>query len=290
MGYAFYGWETADAAPICDDYPGIRGPRDLYDALSDVWCARTCTSRMREEWTPENKTWGQCTITAFLAQDIFGGKVRGILRPGGNYHCYNEVGDCCFDLTSEQFGEEAKELVYDENNPEQFREAQFRIPEKQERYELLKKLLKKKLYPVEVLRATQTWQCAGAYYVRIQAMARKHHITLREEFDEHDNPETKYIVLLQQDFPIATARLYEIDDSHVMIGRVVVLPESRGVGYGSRAVSEAEAWSRELGYTTAVLESRTKAVPFYEKLGYTPDYDQVIEGETFTCIHMEKAL
>lgn len=31
-------------------------------------------------------TLGQCSITAFLAQDIFGGEVYGILRPGGNYY------------------------------------------------------------------------------------------------------------------------------------------------------------------------------------------------------------
>ncbi len=42
-----------------------------------------------------------------------------------------------------------------------------------------------------VIRATETWQQAGAYYVRIQAMAKKHGITLRAEFDEHDGPQTK---------------------------------------------------------------------------------------------------
>ena len=35
-----------------------------------------------------------------------------------------------------------------------------------------------------IIRATETWQQAGAYYVRIQAMAKKHHITLRRMFDE----------------------------------------------------------------------------------------------------------
>ena len=60
---------------------------------------------------------------------------------------------------------------------------------------------------ISILRATETWQQAGAYYVRIQAMAKKHHITLRQEFDEHDTPDTKYIVVTDNDFPIATARL-----------------------------------------------------------------------------------
>ena len=96
---------------------------------------------MRGEWTPENKTLGQCSITAFLAQDIFGGRVFGVPRSGGNYHCYNVVGDCCFDLTSEQFGNEI--LVY-ENNPEQFREVHFAKEEKRVRYEYLKKELQNK--------------------------------------------------------------------------------------------------------------------------------------------------
>ena len=89
---------------------------------------------------------------------------------------------------------------------------------------------------MEVIRAAETWQQAGAYYVRIQAMARKHHITLRQEFDEHDTPETKYIVVLDEDFPVATARFYPLDETRAMIGRVVVLPEYRRRGIGTKMV------------------------------------------------------
>lgn len=78
---------------------------------------------------------------------------------------------------------------------------------------------------IQVIRAVETWQHAGAYYVRIQAMARQYHITLREEFDEHDTPDAKYIVLLDDDFPVATCRLYEYGNKAMMLGRVVVLPE-----------------------------------------------------------------
>lgn len=141
MDYKFYGWEHADAPAATDQYKGIQTPRDLYDALSDLWCEYTCAPRMRADWSKENKTLGQCSITAFLAQDIFGGKVYGILREGGNYHCYNVVGDCVFDLTSEQFGDEV--LNY-ENNPEQFREVHFAKEEKRQRYEYLKEEFNKK--------------------------------------------------------------------------------------------------------------------------------------------------
>ena len=144
MNYKFYGWENADVKPINNKYDKITSPKKLYDILSDIWCEQTCAPRMRDKWSKDNRTLGQCSITAFLVQDIFGGKVYGILRLDGNYHRYNVVGDCCFDLTSEQFGEEVKHLVY-KNNPEQFRDVHFSKIEKKERYEYLKNLLEDKL-------------------------------------------------------------------------------------------------------------------------------------------------
>lgn len=135
--YGFYGWQTADV----EDAVG-RTPRDYYDILLELWCAETCAPRMRENWSPENKTLGQCSITAFLVQDIYGGKVYGIKRPDGNYHCFNEVDGCVFDLTSEQFGDER--LDYS-GCPEQFREVHFAKEEKRLRYEELKRKLRERL-------------------------------------------------------------------------------------------------------------------------------------------------
>ena len=131
--YCFYGWKTADVT----DAAG-RTPREYYDLLSGIWCADTCAPRMRKEWTPENKTLGQCSVTAFLLQDHFGGRVFGIPLPDGSFHCFNVVGGCVFDLTSEQFGE--TRLNYT-NCTEQFREVHFAKEEKRLRYELLKKRL-----------------------------------------------------------------------------------------------------------------------------------------------------
>ncbi len=164
--YKFYGWQTADVPAVNEEFKGIKDPRHLYDLLSEIWCADTCAPRMRDGWSKENMTLGQCSITAFLAQDIFGGEVYGILRSGGNYHCYNVVGDCVFDLTSEQFlrsnkssskliqelgnccDEETSALNEDEvlsyeDNPIQSREVHFAKEEKRLRYEYLKEELKK---------------------------------------------------------------------------------------------------------------------------------------------------
>ena len=139
--YGFYGWETAD---VRDVYFGLT-PRDCYDLLSDVWSAETCAPRMRKEWSPENRTLGQCSITAFLMQDLFGGEVYGIPLEDGSAHCFNDVGGCIFDLTSEQFGE--RKLNY-ENCALQERDEHFAKEEKKKRYERLREEFFKTQRPV----------------------------------------------------------------------------------------------------------------------------------------------
>ena len=135
--YQFYGWQAADIR----DARGLT-PRDYYDLLSEIWCAETCAPRMRPDWSPENRTLGQCSITAFLLQDLYGGKVFGIPLWDGSYHCFNAVDGCVFDLTSEQFGE--KTLEYSDC-VEQFREDHFAKEEKKQRYQYLREKLLERL-------------------------------------------------------------------------------------------------------------------------------------------------
>jgi len=143
---------------------------------------------------------------------------------------------------------------------------------------------------IEVLRASEEWQRAGSYSVRIQGMNRQHHISLRDEFDEHDCDGTKYIVLLDDGYPVATCRFYELDKLSVMIGRVVVLPEYRGMELGRFAIEEAEKWIKEAGYKTICIESRLEAVGFYKKLGYIQTEKTIIKSGQFDCVNMKKNL
>ena len=143
---------------------------------------------------------------------------------------------------------------------------------------------------MEVLRATEEWQRAGAYSVRIEGMNRQHHISLRDEFDEHDCDGTKYIVMLDDGYPVATCRFYEVDELSVIIGRLVVLPDYRGQKLGSRVITEAESWIKELGYKKVLIDSRLETIKFYEKLGYEHTDDKVLRSGTFDCIRMEKTI
>ena len=124
---SFYGNERAPEAV-----------RSLYEKLHGAWCAETCAPRMRGDWSEQNPTLGQCSITSFIVQDILGGEVYGIPLAAGGYHCFNVVDGFRFDLTSEQFGDE--KLDYDNCVP-QSREEHFKDADKYSRYLLLKERL-----------------------------------------------------------------------------------------------------------------------------------------------------
>lgn len=143
---------------------------------------------------------------------------------------------------------------------------------------------------IKVLRAEETWQRAGAYFVRIQGMNRQYHIALQDEFDEHDGAESKYIVLLDDTYPVATCRFYELNADRVLLGRVVVLPEYRGKHLGARVILEAEKWIAELGYTEIFIDARLEATGFYEKLGYSKTDEKVFKSWKFDCTRMYKSL
>lgn len=138
---SFYGYDKC-FAPLQTALPGITTPQTLYQALLDCWCAETCAPRMRARWSPENPSLGQCSVTAFLAQELFGGTVRGIPLPEGGFHCFNLACGGVFDLSSEQFGG----LILDYSDAVlQSREEHFSKQEKYERYLLLRQRLWTKL-------------------------------------------------------------------------------------------------------------------------------------------------
>lgn len=116
-------------------YFNVKTIDNLYVLLQKLWKIDTCAPRLREKWSENCPSIGQCSITSFLVQDIFGGDVYGVILENGDTHCFNVIDNCVIDLTSEQFGD--LKLDYTKSKL-QSRDIHFSKQEKLERYLLLK--------------------------------------------------------------------------------------------------------------------------------------------------------
>ena len=143
---------------------------------------------------------------------------------------------------------------------------------------------------MKIIRVTKESERAGAYYVRIQAMARKYHIALDAEIDSKDGENCNYVLALDDIYPVATCRWFGIDQTSAEIGRVVVLPEYRGKHLGQAVIAEAEKWMCEKGFSKAVISSRLGVEDFYKKIGYHFDENGKPHHDTFQCVYMEKVI
>ena len=113
----------------------------------------------------------------------------------------------------------------------------------------------------------------ACYDIRKIVFVEEQAVPLELEMDEYDETATHFL-LRDGDTPLATARLL---DKHGLakIGRVAVLQEARGCGLGLLLMRAVLEEARRQGFTEAVLDSQTYAIPFYERLGF------VAEGEEF---------
>ncbi len=82
----------------------------LKQLLKQSWDRDTCSPSLRDKWSEDNPSLGQCAITSLIVNDFFGGKIMRCMASTGS-HYYNLIDDKIIDLTSEQFGDE--KLNYD---------------------------------------------------------------------------------------------------------------------------------------------------------------------------------
>ena len=104
--YRFCGWEHAeDIRPVKSC--GAETIGEFYLACLKAWSVETCSERFRPEWSAANPSVGQCTITAALVHEFFGGEVYSLPLDGGGRHSFNYINGVFADLASEQFGRDA---------------------------------------------------------------------------------------------------------------------------------------------------------------------------------------
>lgn len=71
----------------------------ILDVLRRCWSKQTSS-----KWTLSNPALGQCSVTALVLQDYFGGRLLKT-KVGDAWHFYNEIQHIAYDFTAEQFSE-----------------------------------------------------------------------------------------------------------------------------------------------------------------------------------------
>lgn len=136
---------------------------------------------------------------------------------------------------------------------------------------------------------SENWNQAAALYVRMQVFVIERNISLKDEFDSLDQDETVYVVIYDDEKPVATGRHNQVDSETIRPGRIAVLKEYRKKGLGEVVVKELEKLGRSNGCSKSVIHGELSAAKFYEKLGYTISSD-VYEEDGEPCVTLTKEL
>lgn len=100
------------------------------------------------------------------------------------------------------------------------------------------------------------------------------------------------LVCYDGDIPVGIGAYKEFEPNVAEIKRMYTLPEYRGKGIAKAILAELEAWAKEEGYTTAILETghmQKDAIGLYHKLGYQdiPNFGQYVGVDNSVCMKKE---
>lgn len=107
----------------------------------------------------------------------------------------------------------------------------------------------------------------AAFAIREAVFVTEQGYALEIERDERD-PVAAHALIWEDDRPVATGRLYLDDAAQWHIGRVAVLKEARGRGFGDLAMRMLLMSALQFGADAVYLGSQEHAVGFYERLGF----------------------
>ena len=118
-----------------------------------------------------------------------------------------------------------------------------------------------------------SWQdhAAELRVIRETVFVHEQQVPIELEWDEFDEISLHALAKNLQGTPIGTARL--LPDGHV--GRMAVLKEWRGKGYGSAILQRLLEESRKQDLKKVMLNAQTTAIQFYAKFGF------MVAGEEF---------
>ena len=119
--------------------------------------------------------------------------------------------------------------------------------------------------------------CALAYPIREEVFIREQGVPQELELDEQDETAIHALAYLDGKC-IGTARLVNLGNQSMQIGRMAVLTQYRGNGIGKRILEELIELSRKQGTSSIILHAQITAIAFYKKLGFLPEGPEYLEA------------
>lgn len=110
--------------------------------------------------------------------------------------------------------------------------------------------------------------------IRTAVFIHEQHVPEALEWDEFDTISVHLLAYDTAEQPVGTARL--LPDGH--IGRMAVLKEWRGQGFGSAMLCKLLQELQRRHQRKAQLNAQTCAVPFYEKFGFRVSGEEFMEA------------
>ena len=103
------------------------------------------------------------------------------------------------------------------------------------------------------------------------------------------------VIAYNGSLPVACGAFKKYTAGVAEIKRMFVMPSQRGAGVGSILLNELESWSRELLYTTCILETGKKqieAIALYKKHNYNliANYGQYATATKSLCFEKKSQL
>ena len=125
-----------------------------------------------------------------------------------------------------------------------------------------------------------------ALSVRRAVFIEEQQVSEDEEIDEHDRDggwlgDVVQMTGYLDGKPVVTGRMMAdtTSDADAHIGRVAVIEELRGKGYGKQLMIALHEEARKRGYRSLMLGAQLHAIPFYESLGYVARGDIFLDAE-----------
>lgn len=118
--------------------------KKIEKAFEYAWSEETTSPIIKNEWSEDNKAYGQCAITALIICDLYGGK---IIYDKANLHVWNELPDGTQqDFSRKQYKQDLIFTVYKYKTKEDLLSDNYGLKTQIiPRYQLLKQRLEAKL-------------------------------------------------------------------------------------------------------------------------------------------------